>query len=353
MGHTLSDWLKRKTDNPEAVVLVSFILLIGMIIYFFGHIIAPILVAVVLAYLLEWGISALVKKSCPRLIAVIVIYLLFLGLSIWIIFGLLPVIWSQLETLASQIPQMVSKGQHLLQELTSRYPDYLTQESIQDLTTRIGAQLGDLGKFMLSVSFSSIMNIAAILIYMILVPLMVFFFLKDKYQILNWFSQYFPKNRGMLKRVGTEVNQQIGNYISGKVVEIIVVGIATYVAFLAMGLNFPLLLAFLTGLSVLIPYIGAVVVTIPIAIIAYLQWGWSADFGYLMVLHLAIQGIDGNIIVPLLFSEAVSLHPVAIIGAVLIFGGIWGFWGVFFAIPLATLVKAMIHALQDGNTVAE
>jgi len=351
MGHSLLDWLKRKTDNPEAVSLVSVILALGLIIYLFGHIIAPILVAIVLAYLLEWGIGALVKKSCPRMIAVITVYLLFIGLSIWIIFGLLPVIWSQLETLASQIPQMVAKGQHLLQDLTLRYPDYLTQDSIQDMTNRIGAQMGDLGKYMLSISYSSIMNIAAILIYMILVPLLVFFFLKDKSLIIGWFSQYFPKNRGLLKKVGSEVNQQIGNYITGKVVEIIGVGVATYIVFLYMGIHYPLLLAFLTGLSVLIPYIGAVVVTIPIAIISYLQWGWSADFGYLMVAHLCIQGIDGNFIVPLLFSEAVSLHPVAIIGAALIFGGIWGFWGVFFAIPLATLVKAMINALKEGQAV--
>ena len=57
-----------------------------------------------------------------------------------------------------------------------------------------------------------------------------------------------------------------------------------------------------------------------------------------------IQALDGNVLVPLLFSEAVNMHPVAIIAAVLVFGGIWGMWGVFFAIPLATLVKAILYA---------
>jgi len=67
----------------------------------------------------------------------------------------------------------------------------------------------------------------------------------------------------------------------------------------------------------------------------------------MLIVHGIIQALDGNILVPLLFSEAVNLHPVAIISAVLLFGGIWGFWGVFFAIPLATLVKAVLSAWTE------
>ncbi len=79
-------------------------------------------------------------------------------------------------------------------------------------------------------------------------------------------------------------------------------------------------------------------------LIAWFQWGWSADFLWLAVAYFVIQVLDGNVLVPLLFSEAVNLHPVAIIVAILVFGGLWGFWGVFFAIPLATLVQAVIRA---------
>jgi len=104
------------------------------------------------------------------------------------------------------------------------------------------------------------------------------------------------------------------------------------------------LLATLVGLSVVIPYIGAAAVTVPIAAIAFFQWGWSADFWYILVAYGVIQALDGNVLVPLLFSEVVNLHPVAIIIAVLVFGGVWGFWGVFFAIPLATLVQAVLRA---------
>ncbi|NQD96119.1 AI-2E family transporter, partial [Pseudomonas sp. CrR25] len=145
-------------------------------------------------------------------------------------------------------------------------------------------------------------------------------------------------------QVAQEMNQQIANYIRGKFIEILICGVVSYIAFAALGLNYAALLALLVGLSVVVPYIGAVVVTVPVVLIGLFQWGLSDQFLYLMVVYGVIQALDGNVLVPLLFSEAVNLHPVAIICAVLIFGGLWGFWGVFFAIPLATLFKAVLSA---------
>jgi putative permease len=120
-----------------------------------------------------------------------------------------------------------------------------------------------------------------------------------------------------------------------------------------LGLNYAALLALLVGLSVLIPYIGASVVTLPVLLVGYMQWGYSAEFLWLFFTYGVIQFFDGNVLVPLLFSEVVNLHPIAIIVAVLLFGGIWGFWGVFFAIPLATLVKAVFNAWPDGSMVED
>lgn len=151
------------------------------------------------------------------------------------------------------------------------------------------------------------------------------------------------------------MDRQIGNYVRGKLTEIVIVGLVSWLAFSLMGLNFASLLAALVGLSVIVPYVGAVVVTVPVLVIGYFQWGYSDLFITLAVVYLVIQALDGNVLVPLLFSEAVNLHPVAIIVAIVVFGGFWGFWGVFFAIPLATLVKAVIDAwpsLSDENMAA-
>lgn len=162
--------------------------------------------------------------------------------------------------------------------------------------------------------------------------------------MLNALASLLPNQRGVIMQVWQESTVQFANYVRGKALEIVIVGVVTYVAFKLMGLNYAALLAFLVGLSVVIPFIGAAIVTIPVAAIALFQWGWGNEFIWLMVVYGVIQALDGNVLVPLLFSEVVNLHPVIIISAVLFFGGLWGLWGVFFAIPLATLLKAVITA---------
>ena len=195
-----------------------------------------------------------------------------------------------------------------------------------------------------TLSLASIPVMVLVLVYAVLVPLLVFFFLKDREKILGWLGGFLPHERPLLNRIWVEMDQQVSNYGRGKLVEILIVGATSYIAFAWMDLNYAALLGLLVGLSVIIPYIGAAVVTIPVLLIALFQWGLGTEFYTVFVVYAIIQGLDGNVLVPLLFSEAVNLHPVAIIFAVLFFGGIWGIWGIFFAIPLATLVKAVINA---------
>ena len=232
--------------------------------------------------------------------------------------------------------------------LPDKYPEYVQFSHIYEMMEGANQRLVDFGEQALSASIGSITSVAALLIYFILVPLMVFFMLKDKQYFTDSISRILPRERRLIAQVGNEMNVQIANYIRGKVIEIIIVGGVSCVTFAIMDLRYALLLGVLVGLSVLIPYIGAAVVTIPVGVVAMFQWGISPEFWYLMVAYGIIQALDGNLLVPILFSEAVSLHPLYIIIAVLFFGGLWGFWGVFFAIPLATLVKAVVTAWSSS-----
>ena len=237
--------------------------------------------------------------------------------------------------------------------LSQQYPNIVSEDSIKELVLGLSGEISNLGQNILSTSFASI---PVIITYLILVPLMIFFFLKDKFQILEWMSRFLPSERPLITHLWHEMDDQIGNYIRGKVYEIIIVGASSYIVFTFFGLNYASLLALIVGLSVLIPYIGAATVTVPIALVGFFQWGLVPDFYWLLFWYLVLQFLDGNVLVPILFSDAVNLHPVAIIAAILIFGGLWGFWGVFFAIPLATLVKALINiwpTYQEYNTADE
>ena len=248
---------------------------------------------------------------------------------------------------------MINSGQKLLLRLPEQYPQFISVEYINQLINTIRDGLNDIGKNVLSISVASIPAIITVLVYLVLVPLMIFFFLKDKDIILEWVGRFLPKERDLVNEVWQEMDAQIGNYVRGKFNEIIIVGAAAYILFKVLGLNYSPLLALIVGLSVLIPYIGAAVVTLPVALVGYFQWGLTSDFVWLIASYLVLQFLDGNVLVPILFSEAVNLHPVAIIAAILVFGGIWGFWGVFFAIPLATLVKALINVWPTRDEVQE
>ncbi len=244
---------------------------------------------------------------------------------------------------------MVNRGQQEILRLPELYPEYVSETQIRDIMSVIRQEMIDYGQGLLSVSANSFVSVITVTVYLILVPLLVFFFLKDKHRIIDWVAQYLPRERHLSQAVWGEVDVQLGNYIRGKFVEVLILGSISYITFTLLELNYALLLSVGMGLSVIIPYVGATLVTFPVMAVAYFQWGFGEEFTYAMIAYAVIQTLDGVVLVPLLFSEAVNLHPVAIIVAILFFGGIWDFWGVFFAIPLATLVKAVLTAWPRGD----
>jgi putative permease len=337
-------WLSRYFADEEALVLL-LILVIGMVLIVgLGGVLAPVIASVIIAFLLQGVIGFLVRYKVPKLVAVILAFLLFVGIAGAVFFIVLPLAWRQLTSFVTEFPGMLAQGQAFLSVLPQQYPELVSEAQISQWIDLAGDKLGQFGQVVVSFSISTLPNIVAVLIYIVLIPILVFFFLKDSALILGWFGSFLPENRPLMRAIWIEMNDQCANYVRGKAIEIVVVGIVSYVCFSLMGLNYAALLGLLVGISVVVPYVGAALVTIPVAMIALFQWGWSGDFFYLMLVYGIIQTLDGNVLVPLLFSEAVNMHPVAIILAVLIFGAFWGLWGVFFAIPLATLIKALLNA---------
>lgn len=345
----LRKWLNRLFAEEEAVLLLLLIFAVLSLVVWFGNVLAPVIASLILAYLVQ-GVSAqLTVRGLPQWLGISVAFLLFIGTVLAVLLVLLPLVWQQLTKFIVDLPRMMTTIQHALLLLPEQTSQLITEQQIKEWVSQAGVELGRFGQAVVSVSLASVPMVVGAMIYLVLVPILVFFFLKDRQQILDWMATFLPRQRPLMTRIWHEMNQQIANYVRGKAIEIVIVGAVSYICFAWMSLDFAALLALLVGLSVVIPYIGATAVTIPVAMVGYFQWGWSADFMYLMVVYLIIQALDGNVLVPLLFSEAVNLHPVAIIMAVLLFGGLWGFWGVFFAIPLATLIKAVLNAWPSGD----
>lgn len=346
-------WLDRYFSNEEALLLL-LLLTFGLIaVLTMGQVLAPMIAAVVIAFLMQGMVVHLKKWGAPHWLAVTIAFAVLMFALVAFLLLVLPILWTQLARFFGELPRMFVEGQQLLLLLPEKYPRFINERQLEQLFTSMTAEISTLGQSIVSFSITNIPTLIGLLIYLILVPILVFFFMKDSQLIIQWGGQFLPAKRPMMRKVWQEMNEQFANYVRGKVVEILIVGAVSYLVFVLLGLNYAALLAIAVGLSVVIPFVGAAVVTLPVAMVAYFQWGWSSEFIYLMLAYSIIQALDGNVLVPLLFSEAVNLHPVAIILAVLVFGGLWGFWGVFFAIPLATLVKAILYAwpiaIQEVN----
>ncbi|MBN1930505.1 MAG: AI-2E family transporter [Desulfobacterales bacterium] len=338
----LRNWLNHHFSDPQVVIL-GFLLFLGFLaVFMLGDLLTPVIASLVIAYLLEGMVAGLQRLKIPHIVSVLIVFLLFMASVLIILIVLLPLLSKQIGQLLQQLPSMIGVGQKELMRLPERYPDFISESQIKQLLNFISSELTNLAQHILSISLASVRGAISILVYLILVPLLVFFFLKDKKLILEWITTFLPEDRGMATEVWQEVNRQTANYVRGKIWEIIIVWGASYITFKLLNLQFAMLLALFVGLSVLVPYIGATVMFLPVALIAYFQWGWGSNFATALIAYTIIQALDGNLLVPLLLSGVVNLHPIAIIVAVLIFGGLWGLWGLFFAIPLATLIHAVI-----------
>lgn len=343
MFEYLNSWYRRYFTDPQAALLVVMLVLGFAIVFIMGKMLAPLIAAIIIAYLLEGPAQKFQKKIESRSLSVYIVFVLFMAFLGFLLFILMPILYKQLSQFVHELPNMIANGQELLLKLPQQYPGIISENAVREVILAIKGGVSDLGQNVLSVSLASIPAIISILVYVILVPVMIFFFLKDKETIISWLTRFLPAERQLITEIWHEMDGQIGNYIRGKSNEILIIFSVSFILFSLMGLNYASLLALVVGLSVLIPYIGAAVVTLPVALVGYFQWGLDSQFMWLMINYMILQFLDGNVLVPVLFSDAVNLHPIAIIVAILVFGGLWGFWGVFFAIPLATLVKALIN----------
>lgn len=343
MFSLIQTWYQRHFSDPQVIILAILLLLFAFISLTLGEVLAPVIAAIVISYVLEGAVSKLQRVGVPRMLAVFTVFVLFLFAILLLTLGMMPLIVNQLIQLFKELPNMIGAGQKLLMELPQQYP-IISEQQIRNLMALINTEIASFGQKILSMSLSSAVDVFTLLVYMVVVPLLVFFFLQDKKNIVSWLKQFLPNDMGLASRVWGEVDVKIGNYVRGKILEILVVGFATYLPLAIMDMHYAALLSVLVGLSVIIPFVGAVAVSIPVVLIAFFQWGLTADFMTLIIAYSVVQFLDGNLLVPLLFSEVVNIHPAAIIIAVLVFGGLWGVWGVFFAIPLATLVQAVINA---------
>lgn len=344
MKHILSRWARQYFSDPQFVILLLLLAAFFIMIIAFGRMLMPVFLSIIIAVLLNSIIEWLGRFHVRRTVGVYLVFLIFLALLFNLILILLPVISHQVAQFISDLPNIIARIKYELQLMPQKYPGLISEETVNQGISLLTAEFSGLGTNIIKLSVSSVRGIIEVIVYLILVPFLVFFLLKDKDMIIAWFGGLLPEERGLAVSVWDEVYDQFFNYLRGKVLEILFVWAINYAAFAFLGLKYSIILSLFVGVAVLVPYIGAAVMFIPVILVSFFQWGLGVNMIYITLAYLFLHALDGNIVAPLLLSEVVKIHPIAIIIAILIFGGLWGFWGLVFAIPLATLLHAVLKA---------
>jgi putative permease len=336
--------LKKIFSNEETIVFSFVIFGIFLVMTFFGSVLTPFLISIVVAYLLVGVQKKIESFNVSSRAALAITFTIFIVAGATMLIWLLPILYTQLQTFVLDAPKLFNDFLEFVSTLPAKFPDLVSSDQITVFFQAVSSELTSVTQNVVKSSIAGIQSTITILLYIILFPILVFFFLFDRKNIMDGLSKLVPGKREMFSNIWLEMDVQLSNYVRGKTTEIFVVGICAAIIFSLVGLKYSALLSVLVGLSVVIPYVGAFLVTVPIVIVGLLQFGLESEFYILITLYLLLQILDGNLLVPIIFSDAVKLHPVVIILAVFIFGSMFGFWGVFFAIPMATFIKAVWNA---------
>ncbi len=351
------------------------ILLIGSLVVsaisFLQPVLTPIAVAAILAFLLEPVVKFSMRLGLSRIVSITLVYLAFAAFFVGLLVYIIPPAYRQGTTLVHNFPTYMQKTQALttrtfenlhrlstLDFLQTEKTDQATNEqlsamvsqSIKDAGTWVQQKLPDLavesGKF-LQRSLGGFLGVFGLLLSMILVPIFLFFFLKDSALIAENWSRYLPLRASPLKNeivsLVSEINSYLISFFRGQLIVSLIDGLLIAIALLAMGLDFAILIGLMVGVLGLIPYLGMMICYIPAVIIAAAQFGdWTHPLIVTAIFVLA-NNIDGIFIAPKIVGESVGLHPLTVIISVLAWSLILGgLLGALLAVPLTATIKVLL-----------
>lgn len=331
----------------SGIIVFLFIFLLVKLFPFYGaffsflwHVLAPFVIACFLAYLLYPIIEKIHSYGIPKGIAILLIYLLFFGGGAYLSYRLYPVTMIQLRDFKEQLPQLLEMYESAIFELyeTTSFLPETVHDKIDQVITGIEQKLESLtGKLI-----GGITKIFDMIVFITVLPVIVFYFLKDYEKIKKYGLKYIPnKYQLMIKQIVRGIDVSLGNYIRGQLLVCLFVSVAAYLIFELLNMDYSLLLAIIMGLTNIIPYFGPIIGAVPVVAIALTISGKMVIF--VLIAVFGIQLIEGNLISPYIVGKSIDIHPIAIIFVLLLGGKLAGVIGMILAVPLLTILREIIR----------
>lgn len=323
---------------------LNFIL--NPIVTMLAAVLTPLIISFILFYLLSPIVNFVEEKGAPRLIAIIGLYAIFLGLIVLLLVWLIPILQQQLEDLINALPSLFDQVQDFATNLAN---NFLTTDSQRDGFQQVLDYFSNIEtNFInyLSDGFSGIGSVISsvtnVVLMLFLVPIILFFLLKDGSIFLSGFMEKIPpKNRKDTASILAAIDSQVGDYVKGQILIALINGVMMFIGFSIIGLNYSGVLAVTGGILSFIPYLGPTLTFLPAVFIAL-----GASFFMvvkLVIVWIVIQFIEGNLVEPNVMGRRLNVHPISIIFILLIMGELLGLIGMLIGVPLYAILRVFFN----------
>ncbi|MBB6454372.1 putative PurR-regulated permease PerM [Salirhabdus euzebyi] len=310
-----------------------------VIFSFIFTILTPLLISAFIAYLLFPLVEGLNHHFLPRWAAILSLYIIIFGGIAFGIYKAYPVFVRQLKELIENIPHLMDTYQAWTYNLyvqTSHFP-----EEIHDKMDQAFLSLEESLLELLTSVVYSLTRISDIFVIAAVIPILVFYLLKDFPKIKAALISVVPTKKGRVQKFLKDIDQSLGGYLRGQLLVCLFVAIISSILLWLIHMKYPLLLGTFMGLTNIIPYFGPILGAVPAVIIAFTI---SANkVLYVIIVVLVVQLIEGNLLSPFIVGKTLHVHPVLIIFALLIGAEAFGIIGMILAVPVLTIIKVILE----------
>jgi putative permease len=338
--------------QPATTVLVSLLLAAVLVAggYAMRHTVSTFLLSFVLSYLLDPFVVMLERRKLRRIYGIIALYTI-LGVIFFFCFTfIVPLVKAKWGTLPVELPRYLQKGKELFLGMTGRFQPAYGSGEWSWLIDKITGSMDTMFEKAGSGIYSAAGKVAFNLLNIILAPILVFFMLHYKGDIIAGIIAWLPADRrDTILELGREINASVGGYIRGQLVVSLIVAILASIALFYLDVDYPVLNGLFAGFASVLPFIGVFLAIIPPLFFAYVKFQSGLMLLKVLIAFAVIYFVEGYLVKPLVFKKSMDLNPLATIIVVMAFGELMGFWGILLALPIAAAIKIVSSHIRRGH----
>lgn len=336
-----------------ALIVYMLIILFGILsLKFFPMLFAPLFFSAIVVYLFNPLVNFIEKKSrLPRGIICGVLMLMLVMLVILVVIKLFPYLIGQMENAAQKFPDILKKfGKSIKvvnEYITKNFSDFVgTIDIMGKIEGIISDSLMNLSRLLLN-TFSGIYNFLVILVYLILTPIFSYYFLKDIDKVEKTFYEMIPgKLRKRVKNKFKRIDKILSSFIRGQAIVVLILAFLYSLGLSIIGLPFAILIGIFAGFGDIIPYFGTIVGFIVSIIVGFVHFHSFNSLFLILLVFLIVKGSENWFFYPKIVGKEVDMHFVWVISSIILFGMLFGFWGLVFAIPSSAVFKVFFNDLM-------